>query len=65
LLLFKSSPHSWYNCPQNAECFSFAELSAAKEKYYYLCDLCALSEAPQSGIQARAVISQLPLQATN
>jgi len=31
-------------CTQ-AESLSFAVLSTAKEKYYYLCDLCALSEA--------------------
>jgi hypothetical protein len=29
-----------------AESFSFAVLSTAKEKYTYLCDLCALSDSP-------------------
>jgi len=38
-----------------AESFSFAVLSTAKENYNYLCALCALSEAPRSGMQARAV----------
>jgi hypothetical protein len=37
------------------ESFSWAVLSTAQEKYYFLCDLCGSSEAPRGGMQARAV----------
>ncbi len=33
--------------PPEADCFSFAALSAANENNIFLCDLCGSSEAPQ------------------
>jgi hypothetical protein len=40
--------------PPEADCFSFAALSAANENNAFLCDLCGSSEAPQ-GRDKRAV----------
>jgi hypothetical protein len=40
--------------PPQADCFSFAALSAANENNVFLCDLCVSSEAPQ-GRDKRAV----------